>query len=163
MHAETLTTQTNLAVFAAAFIALYIGHQIGDHIIQTGNQCDNKGRHGADRWIGRRACLAHVATYTATQAVALAFIDGLFNLDARPGALCLGLAVSATTHYIVDRREPLRRLAYAFGKGDFYELGRPRPGHDDNPVLGTGAYALDQTWHKAWITVAAGIIALIPW
>ncbi|MER7268917.1 hypothetical protein ABT344_11500 [Micromonospora carbonacea] len=34
-------------------------------------------------------------------------------------------------------------------------LGTPRPGHDDNPSLGTGAYALDQSWHIGWLFVAA--------
>src|SRR5256885_16927252 len=62
-----------------------------------------------------------------------------------------GLAVSAVTHYIADRRTPLLRLAEAMqpvtGKADFYRLGAPREGRDDNPSLGTGAYALDQSWH----------------
>jgi hypothetical protein len=163
MTIDNLDALTRAVTFAVAFIGLYIGHQVGDHFVQTGQQCEDKGKHGDERWTGRRACAAHVASYTLCQAIALGFIDGLFHLDTRPAALTLGLAVSAVTHYIADRREPLRRMAYAFGKGDFYELGRPRPGRDDNPVVGTGAYALDQTWHKLWIGVAALVIALVPW
>ena len=45
------------------------------------------------------------------------------------------------------------------GKADFYRLGAPRDGRDDNPSLGTGAYALDQSWHYLWLFVAALIIA----
>ena len=32
----------------------------------------------------------------------------------------------------------------------------------DNPTLGTGAYHLDQTWHWAWLGVAALLTAVIP-
>jgi hypothetical protein len=45
------------------------------------------------------------------------------------------------------------------GKGEFWHLGAPRPGHDDNPCLGTGAYALDQSWHIAWLFISALVIA----
>ncbi|WP_243704711.1 MULTISPECIES: hypothetical protein [unclassified Micromonospora] len=31
---------------------------------------------------------------------------------------------------------------------------------DDNPSLGTGAYALDQSWHIAFLFVSAVVIAL---
>jgi hypothetical protein len=73
--------------------------------------------------------------------------------------LLLGLAVSALTHYVADRRAPLRGLAQSVGRSGFYRLGAPRPGHDDNPSLGTGAYALDQSFHYLWLFVAALIIA----
>jgi hypothetical protein len=43
-------------------------------------------------------------------------------------------------------------------KHAFWRLGAPRPGRDDNPVLGTGAYALDQAWHTGWLFIAALII-----
>ncbi|MEV5708917.1 hypothetical protein [Actinoallomurus sp. NPDC052274] len=33
--------------------------------------------------------------------------------------------------------------------------------YDDNESLGTGAYALDQSYHKFWILIAAVITALI--
>lgn len=56
------------ADFAAVFVALYAAHQVGDHWIQTQHQADCKGQPG---WAGRWACLAHVATYTATAVVAL--------------------------------------------------------------------------------------------
>jgi hypothetical protein len=44
------------------------------------------------------------------------------------------------------------------GKGEFYRLGAPRRGRDDNPTLGTGAYALDQAWHVGWLFISALII-----
>lgn len=163
MHTENLSHLLHLAVFAAAYIALYVGHQVGDHVVQTSQQCEDKGKHGGERWTGRAACFMHCATYVMTQAVLLAVVLVAFQLTPRYGALFIGLGVSGITHYIADRREPLKRMAYAIGKADFYEMGRPRAGRDDNLVLGTGAYALDQTWHKFWIFVAAVIIALVPW
>ncbi len=41
----------------------------------------------------------------------------------------------------------------------FWYLGKPRFGKDDNPSLGTGAYALDQSWHYLWLFVCALILA----
>jgi len=76
-----------------------------------------------------------------------------------PGQVAAGLAVSAVTHYIADRRTPLRKLAELIGSGGFYALGCPRPGRDDNPSLGTGSYALDQSFHYLFLFVAALIIA----
>jgi len=35
----------------------------------------------------------------------------------------------------------------------------PRPHRDDNPTLGTGAYALDQSFHIFWLIIAALLIA----
>jgi hypothetical protein len=71
------------------------------------------------------------------------------------------MAVSAISHYVADRRTPLRRLAGLLdrptGKPAFWSLGLPRPGRDDNPTLGTGAYALDQSWHVGWLLVATMI------
>jgi hypothetical protein len=81
---------------------------------------------------------------------------------ARPSPIraAAGLAVSAGSHYWADRRSTLAALAELVpGKGSFYRLGTPRPGRDDNPTLGTGAYALDQAWHTGWLLIAALVIA----
>ena len=71
----------------------------------------------------------------------------------------LALGVDAASHYWADRRYTLRGLAGRLGKSEFYELGAPRPGRDDNPCLGSGAMALDQAWHIGWLFVAALILA----
>ena len=110
--------------------------------------------------MGRRACAAHVATYTATTAVAVAAAWWAFALPIDPVGFVLGQMVSALTHYVADRRTPLVRIAARAGRGGFYALGAPRTGRDDNPVLGTGAYALDQSWHHAWLGIAAALTAL---
>ncbi|MFK4245413.1 DUF3307 domain-containing protein [Micromonospora chokoriensis] len=145
-------TGAHAGAFAAVFATLYVAHQIADHWVQTQWQADTKGQPG---WLGRLACGAHVATYTLTAAVALATMLLATGLRLDPWGVTVGLTVSAVSHYIADRRTPLRRIANALGAGRFYTLGAPRPGRDDNPSLGTGAYALDQSWHVGFLFVAA--------
>jgi hypothetical protein len=84
----------------------------------------------------------------------------VLNLHLHPVALVAALLVDAVSHYWADRRVTLARLAERIGKGEFYRLGAPREGHDDAPHLGTGAYALDQSWHIAWLFIAALIACL---
>ncbi|MEV5819361.1 DUF3307 domain-containing protein [Micromonospora haikouensis] len=140
------------ARFAAAFAALYAAHQLGDHHVQRDDDAQTKGKPGSD---GRAACARHVATYTLTCAAALAATNRVTGAGMRPGRVLAGLVFSAATHYVIDRREPLRRFAEATGHAGFYRLGMPRPGRDDNPTLGTGAYALDQSAHVGCLFVAA--------
>ncbi len=151
-------TATALLTFTAVFIALLVGHEVGDHWTQTQHQADGKA---GDGWPGRLCCAAHVASYTATQLVAVSAVWLVLDVPVSPAGLSAGLAVSAVTHYWADRRIPLRRLAARIGptKLAFYELGAPRAGRDDNPSLGTGAYALDQSWHKGWLFVSALVVA----
>jgi hypothetical protein len=148
---------THLSVFAAVFAALYAAHQVADHWVQTDRQTAHKG---LPSWDGRRACAQHVATYMVTALVALAALAAETGWRPQVWPLLAGLTVSAVTHYIVDRRAPLVRLAGALGLVGFLQLGRPRPGRDDNACLGTGAYALDQSWHIGWLFVAALLIAI---
>jgi hypothetical protein len=147
-----------LIVFAAAFAALFASHEVADHWVQTHHQATAKG---AADWRGRRACAAHVATYTATQALALIAVGAVTGASVGMAWLAAGLAVSAVSHYWADRKTTLARLAGAlhrFGKDEFHKLGMPRGGHDDNPSLGTGAYALDKSFHVLWLFVAALVI-----
>ncbi|RBQ17799.1 transcriptional regulator [Spongiactinospora rosea] len=147
---------TGPAAFAATFAALYAAHSFGDHWVQTHGQACAKG---ATSQSGRLACLRHVATLTATKAVALALVIAVTGLTVSLVPVAVGLTIDAVSHYWADRRAPLARLAERIGKGDFYRLGAPRPGTDDAPHLGTGAYALDQSWHHLWLFIAALIIA----
>jgi hypothetical protein len=150
------------ALFAAVFAALYAGHQVGDHWVQTPGQAAGTGLTG---WPGRLACARHVATLTATAAAALAAVALVTGAPVRLLPAVTGLAVNAASHYAADRRRPLLSLAEWLaaavipGKDEFWHLGAPRPGRDDNPCMGTGAYALDQSWHIGWLFIAALIIA----
>ncbi|MEV4287321.1 transcriptional regulator [Nonomuraea bangladeshensis] len=143
--------------FAAVFAALYAAHVVGDHWYgQTHAQALGKGARSRQ---GVRHCLGHVALLAAHKVAALAAMCVVTGLRPSLIAAVLGLLVDGISHYWADRRYTLAALADRTGKGDFYRLGQPRPGHDDAPHLGTGAYAMDQSWHVGWLFVAALIIA----
>lgn len=160
-------------VFSAVFAALYAAHQVGDHWPSTHRGAQLKGltkdqavAAGLDRHAGPRACAVHVATYTATAVLFLAVLAWRTGLDLDPARTVLGLALSAASHYWADRRRTLRGLCRllnrafpGLGKEAFYDLGAPRPGHDDNLSIGTGAYALDQSFHVLSLFLAALVIA----
>jgi hypothetical protein len=145
------------AAFAVVFAALYTGHQVGDHWVQTSAQAAGKAAAG---WPGRLACARHVATLTVTKAAAVALAVVVTGIRPAAAAVAAGLALDAVSHYWADRRAPLRQLAARLGLSGFYVLGAPRAGRDDNPTLGTGAYALDQAWHIGWLFAAALIASL---
>lgn len=138
--------------FAAALPALLVAHSVADHWFQSDHQAGHKGLPG---WTGRFACASHVAVYTLTTAAAVALLWALFELPISPAGFLLGQAVSAVSHYWADRRTTLARLCERAGKGSFYRLGA------GSGTLGTGAYALDQSWHHGWLFVAALVTALV--
>jgi hypothetical protein len=146
-------------VLSVSFAALYAAHQVGDHWFQTPTQALTKGGSG---WAARAACARHVAVLLAVKTAALLAAFVVTGLPIRPGWWAAGLGADAVSHYWADRRTTLRALAAAFGPGKaaFFDLGAPRPGRDDNPSLGTGAYALDQSWHIGWLFIGALLIAI---
>lgn len=149
---------TDVGTFAGVAVGLLVAHQVADHWIQTEHQAAAKGRHDN---AGRAACARHVASYTVVTALAVLVLWGVFQLDITWWGFAAGQLVSAVTHYWADRRFTLARLAVLAGHAPFYGLGAPRPGRDDNPSLGTGAYALDQSWHWGWLGVAAFLTAVL--
>ncbi|OLZ72555.1 transcriptional regulator [Streptomyces amritsarensis] len=152
-------------VFAAVFIALYIAHSVGDHWVQTSCQAATKGQPG---WTGRAACARHVMTLTLTKAAVLAPLVLLLDMPITAAGLALGLGLDAASHYWADRRTTLARLARTCGLAEFYSLGTSsHPAHPVTadggyaPTLGTGAYALDQSWHVLWLGIASLAIAAL--
>ena len=160
---------TSALTFAVLAPTLYAAHHVGDYWVQTHHQAQTKGNPLADGFSGNLACLRHVATYTVTTALFVGVVWWLLDLDLTWAGFVAGQLVSAITHYVADRRWPIEGLADLIdpitGKADFYELGRPRVDpsgrHNDNPTLGTGAHALDQSWHIFWLFIAALLTALI--
>ncbi|GHH49234.1 DUF3307 domain-containing protein [Lentzea cavernae] len=144
--------------FAVVLPALLVAHNVADHWGQTTHQAARKGQRGK---AGRQACAAHVASYTAVTATVVALLWLVLDLNINPAAFVVGQLVSALTHYWADRRFTLAALARLTGHTSFYVLGAPRTGRDDNPSLGTGAYALDQAWHWLWLLVAALLTAVL--
>ena len=151
-------THDPVAVFSAVFAAIYAAHHVGDHWVQRDHDARHKGLPG---WAGQRACASHVFSMTLTKIAFLITMLVATHLSVNLWAATAGLAVDAISHYWADRRTTLARLAELVpGKKGFYLLGRPRTDHDDNPCLGTGAYALDQSWHIGWLFVAALIVVI---
>lgn len=141
------------ARFAAVYAVLTAAHEVADHWVQVDTQAVAKGKPGRE---GAAACARHVASYTATQAVALAATSHTLNLQLNPRKAALALAVSAASHYVADRQgghwqdeQPrgIVRLAAATGHAGWLQRDK-----------GAG-YLLDQSWHKGWITLAALIAA----
>ncbi|GLY32074.1 DUF3307 domain-containing protein [Kineosporia sp. NBRC 101731] len=133
-------------VFPVILLSWFVGHHVGDHLIQTDRQAREKG--GAH---GHGACLSHVATLTVTKLVLLAEAFTALDLwgTTTTWALLAGVALDAVTHYWADRRHTLATFSELTAKGNFYRLA---------PPLG-GAHLIDQSWHLAWLFVAALIAA----
>lgn len=144
------------AAFTDVFVALFVAHSVGDHWVQTSHQSMTKGLPG---WVGRLADARHVVGLTATKLLVLLPVAWLLGLHLSLLGTVLGLGIDALTHWWADRRNTLAWLARVTGKSEFYRLGAPRPGRDDNPHIGTGSYALDQSFHHLWLLVAALVIA----
>jgi len=115
----------DLSIFAAAAVALYAAHHVGDYWVQTDHQARHKGVAGQE---GATQCALHVLTYVATQAWFLALV-AVFVAPLPIMLSAVALAVSGVTHYLADRREYgimfwlARKLP---GKADFMKLGVPR-------------------------------------
>ncbi|MDX5564384.1 hypothetical protein PYK79_15135 [Streptomyces sp. ID05-04B] len=130
------------AVFAALLGLARAGSAIGDFWVQNDFCARVKGAsddvpvtyvdpvteektvHGtAD---GRKACLHHCLTYTATQAIVAGIGARALGIRVHPAAAATALALSFGTHYAADRRVPgkglLEKIATKTGKGGFYRL-----------------------------------------
>ncbi|ALO79359.1 hypothetical protein [Streptomyces phage phiSAJS1] len=131
---------------AAAYAAMRAAAAVADHWVQTGHQAAHKADAGL---AGHRAMAGHVASYAASQAAALVAADRLLGIGLKPSRIAAAVAFSAATHWFIDRRWPVKRLAQATGKEAFHDLGGP---------LG-GAYILDQSAHHLMEAVAAVVAA----
>ena len=146
--------------FAALAAALYPAHLLADHPFQpsawaaTKGQCDHAGRV---------ACAKHTTVVVALQGLFALGVAALTGLALDPVAVVTGLAFTAWSHYWMDRRFTAAGLYETLGKTGFAKLGTPRPGRDDAPHLGTGAYRMDQDWHTLWVAVTALVMASTGW
>lgn len=153
---------------AAVYAAMRTAAHVADHWLQTGHQAAHKADAGAD---GHQVMARHVASYAGAQAVALVAADRLLGMKLRPSRMVAAVTVSAATHWFIDRRWPVRRLAEALGKTGCKRDGRcadPEHASDGQDCdagfhglggpLG-GAYVLDQSAHHLCEAVAAVIAA----
>jgi ABC-type Fe3+ transport system permease subunit len=147
------------AAFAAVFIALFVAHSVGDHWVQTSAQALTKGRPG---WTGRLADARHVLGLTVTKGITLTAVVLVLELQVTALGLVAGLGIDAVSHWWADRRSTLAHLAKLTGKDEFYALGSKVVDNNGHPThLGTGAYALDQSFHHLFLGIAALLIAAL--
>lgn len=78
----------SLLVFVYLILAAFMGHVVGDYILQNQYLALNKSKPG---WRGALACTIHVALYTA----AVSIFTGLHGL--------MFLALVAAPHWLIDR------------------------------------------------------------
>jgi hypothetical protein len=152
----TVQQATEAAIRAAvAYGALTAAHEVGDYLVQRDTDAQKKGHAGKE---GAAACARHVASYTATQALALWVADRYLGLGLDRRRAVAGLALSAATHYAADRcaghwaqtgpdAPLLVRAAHKAGKTGWLTRD-PQAG----PLI-------DQAWHKGWIALSALLAA----
>jgi len=125
--------------FAGVYATLHAAHQLGDHIVQTENQAARKMQ--PDGW---GALAGHIGSYHATAAVMLLAANRLLGLRLSPRRVVAGLAVSAATHALLDRRWPVRWINQHTGSPGFGDMQAPL----------NGPYLTDQALHTGclWLT-----------
>ncbi|MEW2068426.1 hypothetical protein [Streptomyces sp. NPDC007346] len=142
------------ARFAAVYALLTAAHEVGDYIVQSNTDAQAKGKPGRE---GAAACARHVTTYSLTQAASLLAANRALGLRLDPRRTAAALALSAITHYAVDRCAG----HWADDTDDAPLLVRIAH-KDKSGWLKSDPYAgalLDQAWHKGWVAVAAAIAA----
>lgn len=153
---------------AAVYAAMRTAAHVADHWLQTGHQAVHKADAGVP---GHRAMAGHIASYAGAQAVAVVAADRLLGMGLKPGRIVAAVAVSAATHWFIDRRWPVRKLAEVLDKTGCKRDGRctePEHAPDGSDCDGGfhalggplgGAYVLDQSAHHLMEAAAAVVAA----
>ena len=134
--------------FLVALAALLVAHQLGDHVLQTDRQAGDKAGQGAS---AVRAMAGHLAGYHVAAAALLLGTFSVLDLPLTWLGVAAGLAFSALTHGLLDRRWPVRALLVRTGSARFAESTAPV----------CGMYAADQALHQAALLISALLIALL--
>ncbi|KAB1107483.1 DUF3307 domain-containing protein [Micromonospora aurantiaca] len=135
-------------VFAVVMAVLIPAHHLADHVVQTDADASGKAAPG---WTGWRHLLTHVATYHLTVAVMLAVTVVLLDLPVSAFGLVAGIAFSAITHALLDRRWTVRLILRATGSAAFADR--------QTPIC--GMYLADQALHHACLWASALLIACL--
>jgi hypothetical protein len=144
--ATTIAPTSRPVVFVVALLALLVAHQLGDHVLQTDRQAGGKAGTGLP---ALRAMAGHLAGYHLAATVVLVGTFAVVGLRLTVAGAVAGLAFSAVTHGLLDRRWPVRAILRGSGSPKFAET--------TGPVC--GMYAADQALHQAALLVSALLIA----
>jgi hypothetical protein len=146
-----MPTVETAAVAAGTFAALYASHLFGDHVVQHHRDAEAKAAPrpgqvlaGVHPWRGWTAIANHVCSYVGVQVIALLFVAVTVVPLTFPG-LAAALAVSASTHAVIDRRWLVWRLI------------RAKDAHE----WADGPYLVDQSLHTVALLVAAVLAASV--
>ncbi|RJQ66242.1 hypothetical protein D5S17_36065 [Pseudonocardiaceae bacterium YIM PH 21723] len=138
-----------LALFGALQAAWSDVHPFCDQILQSSRDAMKKGNPG---WEGRRHCVRHVVTYSAGQLVAAVAVTRTLGFRVSPRGLLAGTAINALTHFVIDRREPLKKVLRSrlIGLGGYLDHAtvQRRPGVVDEAGPGTAFTECDQAAHR---------------
>jgi len=113
------------SVFTAVFIAMLVGHHLGDYLLQTTWQVEHKGNRG---WIGWLAAGGHVASYTVATSITTLVAAAALHLPITGLGFVAAQLFSAGTHLVIDRRFTLRWFVEQVdklieGKLKYYDTG----------------------------------------
>jgi hypothetical protein len=142
------TTLSHAVVFVVTLVVLLVAHQVGDHVVQTDHQASGKAGSG---WPALTAMAGHIAGY---HVIAVGLLVGTFVVLGLPltvTGVAAGLAFSAVTHALLDRRWPVTRLLRL--------LRSPRFAEATTPVC--GAYTADQALHQGALLISAVLISTL--
>ena len=139
MNQRTVRRGVRLAINIASAIA---AHEWGDQYAQGGpDGLDplEKGQPGSN---GRRRCLRHVRSYTATHAATQLALNTAIGVRTNPTVFLTGHATTGLLHYAMDRSRESGRLVRHLSR---------LPGMPDTVEYWNrgGQAALDQAWH--WV------------
>jgi hypothetical protein len=134
--------------FLGCLAALGVAHLPGDIAVQSNADATGKAFPSNDRlaagvhpWTGWARCLRHTLSYLACQAIALALVLAVVPIPL--AGVVAALAVSGTTHAVIDRRWLVQRIVTAKGGGAWRE----------------SHFWVDQALHWACMFIAAVIAA----
>jgi hypothetical protein len=133
-------------VFVVALVVFNVAHQIGDHVLQTDHQAARKAEPG---WVGVRAMAGHLLTYHLGAGGLLLGTFAVLGLPLTVTGVAAGLACSAVTHGLLDRRWPVRAMLRAVRASRFAE--------STSPVC--GMYQADQAWHRLALLASALLVS----
>ncbi len=152
----TNSTVRGLALFAALQATFADIHPLCDQWLQSNEDAAGKGKPGRE---GAKHCARHVASYTAGQVAAATAVTRVLGFRTPLRAVLAGAAINAVTHYVIDRREPLKAMARLTGHKGYIEHAtvQRRDGVIDVAGPGTALTELDQAAHRA-IGVAASLV-----
>ncbi len=139
---------TRQVTFVVTLLALLVGHQVGDHVLQSDRQAAGKTLPGPAGW---RAMAAHLLAYHLAVGVVLAVTAAVLHLPLSVPGVLAGLLCSVVTHGLLDRRWLVRRVLRT--------TGSPRFAEQTTPVC--GMYVADQALHWLSLLASALLVAAV--